>query len=366
MNLDFKNTVFVIDSPVIAMIVAIIAEQNPIDIIYEFKIGIDDPDKLTQAYDEILGNNNIKQRKIFTVPSPYFLVSKRNPIDSIARVYRFQKAINSIDLNRKTYYCGPITSSIMKRITRSHMITIDHGSGEYAKRMRGINRQTVKEKIFQTIISLFGLYSLNTSVSTNGFTLCKIFKDNYTHVDYRKYMIPDVIAHTLYPIKQKLKYFQDISLVNPISAWHSKNGFDPNTTKYNSHNLNMIGDHCAFNEFILIKFHPTVYYAKDPVITLPDVLNMSGYNCFDIDSQLPVHLRGNLPAEIIVQFLNVNKIVAELSATMFNVAHNTFITNISAALDLNQVLDRKNYVINHICEINTGIMKHVQLPQSEA
>jgi len=360
--IDFSKVIFIVDSPLIAMMVAIIANKNPINVIYEFKLGIDDPQAQERAYDTLLFNTNIISKRKLSVPSPYFLINNKNKIHSIIRVLKFKIIIDYIAYREKIYskkyiYFGPITSSLYGYIKKENKFTIDHGISEYEKRIATGKKKSIKRSFKEIIIDFFNLYPLKQITSDFGFTMCKIQDDKYTHVDYLNYEIPAVISEMLL----KVEKFKGGTLLLPITRPHDLDGIHINTSNFDSINTEIIMKSCDKKERLIIKFHPSLYSINKPIITLVNILEDSGYLCLNIDACLPDFMKGNLPAEVIINFLNLKKIISDNSAIMFNVAHNKRIENFCTIEYLDKLLNRDNSIKNIINTINSKLLNKITL-----
>ena len=60
---------------------------------------------------------------------------------------------------------------------------------------------------------------------------------------------------------------------------------------------------------------------RNPKTKLADLLRDSGYDVLIIDEFLPIFLRGQIPAELLIKEFDIKKVVTEVSATVFNIAH---------------------------------------------
>ena len=359
MNFD-DLSVFVIDSPLIAFMVRLIAEDRKINVIYEIKEGIDNKSKNEYVYDLILDGVDIANKNIISTPSPFFLLNPKKKVRSALKIVSFQLRMNLISRRLKyTKYFGPLTSSLIKSNPLVNYINLDHGVSDYYERISGLKRIKKSTEFILKMSSLFKIHTLIETPSKMGFTLCKLNNDNYIHLDYSKFSLENKISILI------LEYFssinlKDATLVFPINKWHSEEGFSIDVGEFDEINLNLVLNNCEKNEFIILKYHPTVYQTGGPSRTLKEKIEKLGYNAIIFDDMLSnVNLKGQIPAEIAIKALNITKLIGENSATFYNVSHRINIKKISCANITDELLNKNSLNVNLITNLNPFLINPI-------
>ena len=156
-KIDFDRIVFVVDTPIIALMVAILARGQKINCIYEKKYNFFENDYY-ELFDLILDDVYFLTKEKYVVPQPFFILDKKHPFKTISKLVDFRAQTKNIKLDPSKIYAGSFTSSIMAMIyPETRKIYMDHGTGDYYKRMiegtsNALNtRQKVRYNFFRTL-----------------------------------------------------------------------------------------------------------------------------------------------------------------------------------------------------------------------
>jgi hypothetical protein len=328
-----KKNIYIIDSinTAIAVSILIKKEKNSFEIILEKKIGIDDlcdyEPSLKFIYSEIA---NFLTKTIW-VPNYYFLGYGESIFQKIKKGRAFKRKILQIfPLKKNLTYIGPRTSSIMMAAANMDCKYIDHGYGEYAERTDLINKSDQIHFDWSRYIKNFKLYIafiigmpvIKMSKEKIIYSLCRLNHDCAIHLNFMEVSLSNEFISILSLIKKT--YFQKKNpiLFLPASDRHSQQGIPSYNGDFDIANYQLIVKHCSTADFILIKFHGILYLSdRNPKTKLADLLRDSGYDVLIIDEFLPIFLRGQIPAELLIKEFDIKKVVTEVSATVFNIAH---------------------------------------------
>lgn len=317
-ELDYEKTIFIVDSYTTAFMISIIAKKNPIKCIYEYKEGFSQ--LYNNIYVEVLSNTIFSNLEEITVKQKFFLINKKKPFKSIYNIFKFKNQHKHLKIDKDCIYVGSSTSVILSFVEESKRYYLDHGTGDYLSRTKKNSFEKIKSTL-NNILLTFGFFSIFKETKKNGFTLCKMKNDTFTHIDATKYEIPQVLKEKLNGVIEFVDKYQKRTLILPTSNWHNKDGVDGNTSIYDELNIKMCEDSCLKDELLILKFHPSLRMAKNINITLIDKLEERGYKVLILDSLLPEELQYYLPAEIFINILNIKKIVTEESSVLFNHSH---------------------------------------------
>jgi hypothetical protein len=317
-EINYENTIFIVDSYTTALMVSMIAKKNSIRCIYEIK------DEFSSEYynnfDDILSSNNIVRLEKIRVKQKFFILNKRKPFKTLSNIVKFKFQHRHLKIEKDCIYIGSITSTIMSFIDDNKRQYLDHGTGDYLARVKNIRYLKIKSLLNRFLIS-FGFFSIFPMHRKNGFTMCKITNDNFIHLDMTKYEVTVNIKNKLKNLIDFVSKYDKISLVLPVSAWHCESGVDGNTIIYDELNIKMCEDCCNTDELLLLKFHPSLKMAGNIEISLTSKLEAKGYKVILLNEFLPNELQYYLSAEIIVNELKIKKIVSEESSLLFNYSH---------------------------------------------
>ena len=227
-----------------------------------------------------------------------------------------------------TKYICSSSSGIVKLVKSENAICFDHGIGDY------LTPLIIKSNIINFFLNLVKIFFLNIIGFYNYFSYDSyytpfFFKKNINKfIDLSKYRIPLFLRNKLSILKLNHK---KIVLVLVRSEWHLSKKKPEHSSIFDTFNLKLIQRNCSKNESIIIKYHPSVFLKKSPNESLERKCKDLGYNVINVDSYLPNNLKGMLPAEIIINYFNIKKIVsADGSAVLFNFSH---LNNIEKTID---------------------------------
>lgn len=328
-----KKNIYIIDSinTAIAVSILIKKEKNSFEIILEKKIGIDDlhdyEPSLKFIYSELV---NFLTKTIW-VPSYYFLGNGKSIFQKIKEGRAFKRKILQIfPLKKNLTYIGPRTSSIMMAAANMDCKYIDHGYGEYAERTHLLKKNdrilldwSRYIKNFKLYIAfIIGMPVIRMSKEKIIYTLCRLNHDFAIHLNFMEVSLSNKFLSILSLVKKKYFLKKNPILFLPASERHSQQGIPFYSGDFDTANYQLIVKHCSKEDFIIIKFHGILYLSnRNPKTKLADLLRDSGYDVLIIDEFLPIFLRGQIPAELLIKEFDIKKVVTEVSATVFNISH---------------------------------------------
>jgi hypothetical protein len=323
-NRNSKETIHVIDSPLMALIVAVRAGTTPVRCIFELKSGIDEGAfNYLAAAEAILSGSNLEECTTVKVPSRYFTDIETRPLQRLRFLRHLNSQVNEVcKIEVNTTYVGPSTSTIMSCVAPSRRFYLDHGTGDYVRRLCSPGWARGSLQLLRSAVErLYGVHSSSVPLHAPGASLALLRDDNFEHIDVRRYRPPQQVTDLLRPLTALAGQAASATLLLPVSAWHSKAGFDGDSSKYDALNLKLAKLHCSTDHRLFVKFHPTLYRANDIKVTLIDALRMSGFDAFNVDDLLAERFRGHIPAELLTVICGIRTIVSEESSLLWNLAH---------------------------------------------
>lgn len=317
--------VFVVDSSFSAMFVSCLIDiegiQSP-NVLIEAKDGINKIDPHQFIIKSILKNHAVCYLQNVSVPQPYFLY---RPTDfwivKIFKLLRFRFAMfGRIKIHSGVEYIAPTSSSIA--LVATNVKLFDHGADDYLSKRAPRSILDRFKKLTFSVLGVPGLSYREPSFTPFPFVPWKKFVDLYN------YRISSEIAGVLSHFNLTNR---NIALVLLRSNSHTSAGLPFHDDRFDEFNLRLIVSHCGVNETLLLKYHPSVYEGGKVTDSLVPKCLALGYQCIDVDSQLPSSYRGQIPAELIVKFFDIKKIVSSGSATSHNLSH---VKGISSIIDM--------------------------------
>lgn len=361
MKLNKKNNIiYVIDSPIIAVMAAIANEGHCIRGILEIKDGI----SIGPMVRAILGNHELRLEEI-SVPSKYFVGAAGTVASRIGALKSFYKEILSVfEIDPTALYVGPSCSSLMACIPHAQRYYLDHGAGDYLRRFQ---RTSPRAKVVAAIKTFFdlklGFPTLAIPHYVPGATLAKLKGDHYTHLDYADYQPTIQVKNILSAVSEHVRKVENVALVLPTTTWHSAAGFAGDATEYDELNIELVARYCTKDELLLIKYHPVLYAAREIRKNYTAKLEALGFNAIDIDDMVDAKYRGNIPAELLIQACNVTKIVCEQSSLLYNLAHKESPRLIADTGIFNDRLKRNGVVNSHFDTLNDKLCRMIEVYQ---
>jgi hypothetical protein len=353
-DINFENTVFIVDGLITAFIVSILAQDNKINCIIEIKEGFEDSLKIIKV---LLSDAKLESCKEYHVLPRYYLLQKDKPFESIKNLFMLKKNLSKVDYDENKFYAGATTSSIFSMIyPEGRKIYIDHGTGDYYRRMLRSDKVAAAKRMFYLFCKMTGLPNMVFFESRIGFTLCKMIGDNFHHVDFVDFKSTKIQMH-LEALIQETNKRKDNTLVLAVSSWHTKDGIDGNTVTYDDINLEMIKRNVGPNEKIFVKYHPSLKYSNNKKIELIGKLRRQGYDATNIDDYLSGDISLSLPAEVLIKYCNFSKVITEESSLIWNIAHNSKCKLISEAKLFEQYFAEKRS-LEHVVKLNDVIVNN--------
>ena len=356
---DYKDKhekkIFIVDTSFAAiMISSIIKEENIIDpkIIIEIKKGIHRNKDFDESIKSLLSDHNIHYYERTLVPSPYYLYKgEDNILNKIKNLLKFKKEILSIyKPEDETLYIGSVGSSIMKVIKSKNSVLIDEGASSYISEQDFEDKFTDKFKtiMFSIIFRLLGLD--NTRFQKTKYSAFP-FKKTSNIINLNKFETPKVIKKYLMNYNKQKK----MTLILLAGTHHAFRELPFYKQKYNKINIKLIKKHCSIDESLLIKFHQSVFGSDPSQENLKHELIQLGYKVENVDNMFPPHLQGRVPAEIIVNYYDIEKIISVGSTVNFNYSN---IENIENIIDLSIYKDDTGvYSLSENIEFTNNISK---------
>jgi hypothetical protein len=182
-----------------------------------------------------------------------------------------------------------------------------------------------------------------------------------TYLDISTLRIPKVFADIFRNLENLMAGYAKVTVVLPSATFHFKDGFDGDTRPYNQLNLEMILRSCSNDEFVLYKFHPSIYRASSQKITLGQKLRAHGFSSMNVDDLLPSEYRGEIPVEIIVMALGIKKLVSECSASMWNLVSVSDVEVVADPFVFDGPLDRKSRLKYYAESVNLNSKREVKI-----
>ncbi|NTV49349.1 MAG: hypothetical protein HGB32_05205 [Geobacteraceae bacterium] len=355
-DIDFDNTVFVVDGILTAFIISIIARDRKINCIYEIKIGYESLEKI---FDLLLTDSRISCFDRYLVPTRYYIIDKIKPFSTLKALYSFKSKLETLPLNKYKYYAGATTSSIMSMIyPEQRKIYIDHGTNNYYDRY--FRTYNYKDMFMYKLFKALNLPNLFYSKNERGFTLCKMLNDSFMHIDYKEFTSKAIVKYIAKLIEATSEQRRH-TLVLTTSSWHNKNGIDGDTSNFDDANIKMIERNTTTKEKLYIKYHPSLYYSPNLQISLIDKLNFLGYDAVNVNDLILDGLGLLIPAEIILRYCNITKVICEETALLWNVSHNPGIELIAEAELFEKCFGEKRS-FKYVERLNTVVLNKVRTP----
>ena len=336
-----RGVILVIDSGTTAMLASLVAARYPVsNIILEKKDGIDMLHDYEKAALFIFTALRSIDSIVLHVPSPYYLYNQSDKFYvKVKKLWTFRSSV----LSKSTLpdghkYLGPMTSSVMQCSTSREREYLDHGLGEPAFRASCLNRRGFHKALLmaksvykQLLKSIFRIPFCDLSLS-KCHALCLLKGDNSEFYDFRDLVVSSEFKDILSSIKEQFFSKRKPILLLAVGNIHTEKGLPVYSQEYDAVNLSIILKHVAPTDFVVTKFHGSLYAAgKSPDSELQNLLAESGYDSIDIDACLPDFLKGHVPAEVLAKELCFSKVLCCGSATVFNMAH---VHNIELISDL--------------------------------
>lgn len=353
--------VYIIDSPISALMAAIFCETKTINCIIEIKTGIDDQISFIPTIKAIL-SSFVMVEKIVTVPNQYFNKSKFGFLSELRKKKKLSKEIkNLIEYNESIIYIGSVTSVILNCIPADQQFYFDHGTGDYLRRLA---KKTFKQKVKIILINILRINLIfskkNYINKSKGATLAKFRNDKYLHLDYQSYQMTEELSNIMHKLLEATENHENKTLVLPTSTWHSIKGFDGDATNFNKLNIQLIERNCTKEELLILKYHPTLYNANNTQKNLTLLLSNMGYSVLDVDDIISDQYKGQIPGELIVKFCKINKVVCEQSSLLYNLSHNEKIKLVADPEIYEIPLARPGIVKGYIKALNAKLNKPIE------
>ncbi len=297
----------VIETPISAYMLSLVCDNHlPIDIIYNFSKDNYNVDKVVSVCSDILIDKN-KQRDIVISDSTNWALENRRDASSFAKK-RLIKELIMLD-NYDHIYANPFTNAFGFYISTQRNITIlSHGSIDYLK----------FQSIFFEKIKLFvrtGKWMKNPS-KYYGLVDIKNPPKEYVLVtqDEKKWNI------SIYNFDDAIK-FQSQSV---LCAWTEHMSYqEAYSERMITLNLKLIKRYCDLNNtqipYLFIKIHRrSILPTKRERENIKGAFGSYVEKVIFVDEILEKRYAEYMPAELIIQFLNIKNVIGSSSALIWN------------------------------------------------
>lgn len=382
-EINLKNTIFIIQSPIAAMTMAIIAQNRPIEVCI-VEVYKNYTEKKADQIKAILQDIAIK--KLFFLDVNFTPRYQENSILYMKKVNENLKIISDFNL---AYFDGNLfcngfdfvseaCSQILNFSPRkiSGIRIIDHGPADSINRIntekielktcsnikgkqiikRFLSPYQSSKKIIRKCLNfvlkkkyphLNQLYNINL-----GYTMTKIMNDTYQIIDYRKFKIKSSIC-----IDQSITEGENALLL--VSMKEEFEGIEDIIKRvanvdFIKLTINMAEKHILTSEKVILKFHPhlcecisseeMIFYKKQ----LMEFLNRKGYKVYFFADIVNDRLIGELPIELFIKELNIKKIVGMSTSVFWTVGSWEDIKIISDCTGVNVLAEKMLYLQSKI------------------
>ncbi len=330
-RLDLDKTIFVISGSALSVLmISLIAEGRPVHCVMER--GLHAKEKKPYSYEEQMRMNFcdkcVNLASVEEVYVPQFPERTGHIWEDLKKIIQFRNIVHREFKPKKGYdYVGFPNSIIMRtlNVNKKHIYYLHHGTpdyysflkrkeGSFYKGISGYLHHMAKKTLFWSL----GLSQSHWAdfFSMQGFSLADLRDERVGYLDYHKFQ-STFIENEMKNLSDKMQgstvlYFVDFDFAsNKIGV--------------------MVGDDIQIEELkrllgkedvVFIKWHPTFYVRaqKAQELELPQRISKEiGNNAYDLVSFIPESIGGPfLPAEIILRYCKVSKMMPVISSTLFH------------------------------------------------
>lgn len=350
-GLNVDNTVFVIDSPVIAFMVSILSEGKPVTIVMEKKKGLE-----TENGNELLMKFarsciNIKDIKIVNLSHRFYI-----GIKDIRKIWNIRQETYNLynEYSNDTVFIGASTSTFMRglKCNPERIIYLHHGMTDLFRREdEEKNRRGIKSAIKKLLVGK--LMGLPHSTWCNfwpqrAFSLCNLNNDEEVWLN-----IYDFKSEKMRKALAFLDNYDDGKnnvLFFPVIEGHTRLGVNSDVTSFDKFNYNFLCRYINFDrDRVFIKYHPWIYRTNNNMKSnLLNMLKDTGIEVYDIAAMIPDEVGGVLvPTEVICKYMKIDRMIAEDTSTIWYLTGNK---NIEKILDITSISAEKRGLMLHCYE----------------
>jgi len=307
---------YIIDSSIMAVAVRSMVDKNlPINLVIEKKEKIDDSFAIELFIDMIFKGLDYKIETVI-VPPHYFITSGSGILKSAIILRRYKRIVEKrFKMSRDSKYVGARTSGIMISAPVGRRGFIDHGAGEYIERAKQIRAGfSIKSLVRRFLAACFYVITSTPFAFSfrfqPGVRLLKIEGDSGQFIDLRNLSINPALYDL---VKQSVGLncnAKRVVLYLASAESHTSTNLLLRAEPFDSGNLLAILKNTDPDDFVIIKFHPSLYVAQKVVKTnLLSLLQNHGREAVIFDEHLPVEWRGIIPSEVIILALKITRLV---------------------------------------------------------
>jgi hypothetical protein len=217
----------------------------------------------------------------------------------------------------------------MACVRKNRSFYFDHGTGDYITlELTQSKLNSPKRIIINQLYILLGLPGF-------GFkrrVMSPYYLSKYQEfIDLESYLPGPSLNLAFKSLFDAVNSYMNKTLVLPRSPEHVAYEMPTYDPEYDVANLELITKNCQKDELLIIKYHRSLYSKGDFHETLVPRCRALGFTAINLDQYITNILKGNVPAELAVKMLGVNKILSSGSSTTFNLSHNPdliFVTDV--------------------------------------
>ncbi len=328
------GVVFIIDGLMAAYIVASMCAGRSIRCIYECKEVEWRNVDFVALYDLLLSDVKIQERRIETVPHPYFLQSK-SLMETIRSQRLFiQSVLERVTLDRDTIYCGCVTSSILlaNKGNVSHIL-IDEGMDSLMTRHRlySMGRPKWKDRIRGLLAGW--LIPFRFDQNTPQITLARdehraiVLRNDYRNFRSHRFsqLTKPLLKHLGRSEKNVLTLVNGPPHLSATPVSNNSEDFDG----YIEFNLQAIKRFISLHPSyktacFYLKAHPSLGKNHMIIESLLDALTNSSINAVNICEGISFEELPSIPAEAYLTLGKFKTLLSlDISSTLWHVGHDS-------------------------------------------
>lgn len=350
-GLNLDNTIFVVDSPVTAFMISILADGRPVNLLLEKKKGLETDHASDLLLNFVNSCISIKHMKIVELPHRFYIGGK-----DLVKIWNIRKETKKLydEYDEDAVYVGASTSTFMRSFRRKHenIIYLHHGltdlirkedENKYKKGLRSRLRSFIVGKIIGLPYSTWCNYW-----PEKAFSLCRLNNENERWLNLYDFESKQI--ENTFKTFSRFADKKNNVLFFPVIEGHVKGGVNSDVTSFDQFNYDFLIKHIdPENDRIFIKYHPWLYRANDTTrIDLTEMLNKNGIEAYDIASMIPEEIGGVLlPTEVICRFFDFKKMISMDTSTMWYLSGNK---NIIKIIDIRNAPDDYRDIMVHCIE----------------
>lgn len=331
-GLDLSKSIFVVDSPVTAFMISILAEGKPVNLVLEKKKGLETDHASDLLLNFVNSCISIKHMRTVELPHRFYIGGK-----DLRKIWNIRKETKKLydEYDEDTIYIGSSTSTFMRSFRRKpkNIIYLHHGLTDLIRKEdENKYKQGIKSRLRSFLVGkIIGLpYSTWCNYwPEKAFSLCRLNSEDEKWLNLYDFKSKQ-IENTFKSFDRFLDAKNNV-LFFPFIEGHVKDGVNSDATSFDQFNYDFLMNHIdPVNDRIFIKYHPWLYRANDNTkIDITGMLNKNGIEAYDIASMMPREIGGVLlPTEVICRFFSFKKMISMDTSTMWYLSGNKDIIKI--------------------------------------